>query len=72
LTVAQKRTVLGMINTAFERPNAINNSSNVAPTAASFLLNMLEETNQDPELRTQISQLRVFVSDAATHRTFGQ
>jgi hypothetical protein len=73
LTDTQKRTILVMLNTAFEHPNAINNRSNVAPNATSFLLNMLEETTQDdPELKTQISQLRVFASEAATRRTINQ
>ncbi|MGA3186241.1 MAG: hypothetical protein ABSF22_03955 [Bryobacteraceae bacterium] len=72
LTDTQKRTVFVMLNTAFEHPNAINNPSNVAPNATSFLLNTLEETTQDPELKTQISQLRVFASGAATRRTINQ
>jgi hypothetical protein len=66
LTDAQTRTVLALLTAAFEPPNAITNRSNVEPSATRFLLNMIDESTQDAELKSQISQVRSLTSNSVT------
>jgi hypothetical protein len=64
-TDAQRRTVLEILNKAFEKPNQITAQSNLTPDATNFLLNMLAEETDDADIELQISQVRSRASDAA-------
>jgi hypothetical protein len=66
-TDAQKRTVLEMINRAFEHPKSITNRSNATPNATNFLLNYLNADTEDPDIKAEISQTRAFAFKAAAN-----
>lgn len=69
-TDIQKRTVLEIINRAFEHPNSIANRSNVIPRATNLLLNMLNNNTEDSDVKAEISRTRDFAAAAASHRVY--
>jgi hypothetical protein len=69
-TDSQKRTVLEIIRRAFEHPNSITNRSNVTPNATNVLLNMLNDDTEDSDIKAEISRIRLFAADAASHRVY--
>lgn len=64
-TADEKKTILEMINRAFEHPKSISNRSNVTPNATNLLLRMMNDDTEDPDIKAEISRTRSFAANAA-------
>ncbi len=67
----EKKTILEIINRAFEHPKSITNRSNKTPNATNLLLRILNDDTEDHNIKTEISRTRSFAADAAS-RLFAQ
>jgi hypothetical protein len=65
----QKRTMLEIINKAFEHPDSIINPSDVAPNATNLLLCLLADDTEDPEIKKEISQTKLSTVKLSSQRS---